>query len=65
MDENPYEAPQVERSEAERAPVAAGLPRVEQFSLFDGRVLAVAFMLVALGFLCSWVMPLFVDAMSR
>jgi hypothetical protein len=50
MDDNPYEAPRVERSESDELP-ATGVGRgAEQLAWPDKRVLAVALMLVALAF---------------
>jgi hypothetical protein len=56
MDENPYEAPQVERSESDELPATNGLPGAEQLAWPDKRVLAVALMLVALAFVGPLVM---------
>jgi hypothetical protein len=49
MNENPYEAPQVERSEAPEAEQTTDLRHVRQFGLLDARVLGVALAMAVLA----------------
>jgi hypothetical protein len=61
VDDNPYEAPQVERSESDELPSTDVTQGAEQLTWPDKRVLAVALMLVALAF----VGPLILAAVVR
>jgi hypothetical protein len=56
MDDNPYEAPQVERSESDELASASAGQGAEQLTWPDKRVLAVALMLVGLAFVGPLIM---------
>ena len=64
MDENPYEAPQVERSESDELESANVGQGAEQLAWPDKRVLAVALMLVALAFVGPLIMAAVLPAIE-
>ena len=56
MDENPYEAPQVDDIEAASMTEAADSRQAQQYSIFDLRVLAVALVMFAMAYVLPWVL---------
>lgn len=58
MDENPYAAPQVERSESDELTSTSVGQGAEQLTWPDKRVCAVALMLVALAFVGPLIMAI-------
>jgi hypothetical protein len=59
MDDNPYEAPPVERCENDELASTSVGQGAEQLTWPDRRVLAVALMVVALAFVGAFVMAFF------
>jgi hypothetical protein len=64
MDENPYQAPQVERSESDELPSTRVGHGAEQLTWPDKRVLLVALMLIALAFVGPLIMAAVLPAIE-